>query len=284
MLKVKKKSLYNKRNRRKKVFVDALVLVMFAITVFSQEISRRNNYNFNGENEISSKTTSSGYNEKINIRSVADNLPRNGKYKVKNKESIIDVPYIDQTDYYPTGCEVVSATMVMQYYGYNIYVDEMVGEYLDMSTIELKDGVLWGEDPNKYFIGDPRSIYSYGCYAPVIVKAMNKILDDGEIAKDLTGTSLKDLTGKYIDKKIPVLIWATIEMEPTSEGTDWLLKSNGLRFHWIGGEHCLVLVGYDDNSYYFNDPYENNGVVAYNKDIVEMRYEELGKQSIAIDN
>lgn len=32
----------------------------------------------------------------------------------------------------------------------------------------------------------------------------------------------------------------------------------------------------------FNDPYESNGLVSYDKDLVEERFEELGYQSVVI--
>lgn len=287
MSKLKKKTLYDKKNKIKKVIMSGLILGMFAVTVFSTGMSQA--HNIMGKKAEDGKEASSMVNDggrvgKKRVRTVADNVPSTGKQKVQKGKGIIDVPYINQAEYYPTGCEIVSATMLLQYYGYEIDVDKYIEKYLDMSTIESKEGILIAENPNNYFVGDPRSPYSYGCFAPVIVKSMNKILDSGKEAKNITGTTLEKIAEKYIEKGIPVLIWATIEMKPTSEGTDWLLKSNGLRYHWIGGEHCLVLVGYDETSYYFNDPYDNNGLVAYNKDVVEKRYEELGKQAIVVGN
>ncbi|MDU4891132.1 MAG: C39 family peptidase [Clostridium sp.] len=287
MLKLKKKTLYDKKKSFKRMILCGTVLGMFTISAFSMGMSQ-------GSNTLGKKAVGINETQKINsnedeevkheVRSVVDNVPNSGKQKISKRKGIIDVPYIDQTNYYPSGCEVVSATMLLQYYGYEIFVDQYVDKYLDTSTIESKDGILIAEDPNEYFIGDPRSSYSYGCFAPVIVKSMNKILDGGKKAENITGTSLEEITEKYIEKGIPVLVWATIEMEPPSEGTDWLLKSNGLRYHWIGGEHCLVLVGYDDTSYYFNDPYNNNGLVAYKKEVVEQRYEDLGKQAVVVVN
>lgn len=281
MPKLKKKNLYDKKKRFKRMLMSGIVLGMFAISSFSTGMSQGSNTLGIDKNS----TTNEGVGEvKPEVRSVADNIPSSGKQKVALRKGIIEVPYINQADYYPTGCEVVSATMLLQYYGYNIEVDQYVDKYLDMSSIEMKDGILVADDPKEYFIGDPRSPYSYGCFAPVIVKSMNKILDGGKSAKNITGTSLEDIAEKYITKGIPVLIWATIDMNEPSEGTDWQLKGSGLRYHWIGGEHCLVLVGYDDNSYYFNDPYNNNGLVAYNKEVVEKRYEDLSKQAIVVVN
>lgn len=37
----------------------------------------------------------------------------------------IEVPYIDQSVKYPTGCESVSAVMLLKYLGYEITVDEL---------------------------------------------------------------------------------------------------------------------------------------------------------------
>lgn len=287
MSKLKKKTLYDKKKSFKRMLISGVVLGMFTISAFSTGMSQ-------GSNTLGKKAAVEKKSEwkanygdvegKCEVRSIVDNVPSSGKQKIGKRKGIIDVPYINQADYYPTGCEVVSATMMLKYYGYEISVDKYIDKYLDMSTIESKDGILIAEDPNDYFIGDPRSPYSYGCFAPVIVKSMNKILDGGKKAENITGTSLEAIAEKYVNKGIPVLIWATIEMEPTSEGTDWLLKNNGLRYHWIGGEHCLVLVGYDETSYYFNDPYENNGLVAYNKEVVEKRYGDLGKQAVVISN
>ena len=56
----------------------------------------------------------------------------------------------------------------------------------------------------------------------------------------------------------------------------------GDTYTWISGEHCLVLVGYDKDKYYFNDPYKNHGLIGYQKSLVEKRFEELGKQSLVI--
>lgn len=287
MSKLKKKTLYDKRKNFKRMLLSGIVLGMFTISVFSMGMSQGSN-SLGKKAQAGVETQNTVKNEAVEakreVRSIVDNVPNSGKQKVSKGKGIIDVPYIDQTDYYPSGCEVVSATMLLQYYGYEIFVDQYVDKYLDMSTIESKDGVLIAEDPKDYFIGDPRSAYSYGCFAPVIVKSMNKVLDGGKKAENITGTSLDGIAENYIKKGIPVLVWATIEMEPPSEGTDWLLKSNGRRYHWIGGEHCLVLVGYDETSYYFNDPYANNGLVAYKKEVVEQRYEDLGKQAIVVLN
>ena len=60
----------------------------------------------------------------------------------------------------------------------------------------------------------------------------------------------------------------------------WYLQEDGSLFQWIGREHCLVLTGYDNQYYYFNDPL--SGKVKYAKSLVETRFSQLGKQSLVI--
>ena len=58
----------------------------------------------------------------------------------------------------------------------------------------------------------------------------------------------------------------------------------GEDFQWISREHCLVLLGADDSCYYFNDPYQSHGRIAYDREVVEQRYRELGRQSVIVIN
>ena len=43
-----------------------------------------------------------------------------------------------------------------------------------MDAMYRKDGVLYGPDPYEQFVGDPRSQYALGCFAPVIEKGQTK--------------------------------------------------------------------------------------------------------------
>lgn len=87
----------------------------------------------------------------------------------------IEVPYIDQSIKHPTGCESVSAVMLLQYLKYDITVDEFIEKYLEKQEFEERGGQLYGPDPNQYFCGSPYDENSFGCYAPVICKALKKL-------------------------------------------------------------------------------------------------------------
>lgn len=199
----------------------------------------------------------------------------------------INVPYISQKGSYPTGCESVSTVMLLRFLDYEISVDEFIEKYLDCRGFEMRDGQLHGPDPKEYFCGSPYNEDDFGCYAPVIRKALEKVfrvyasklqgdsedLDIAYKAVDETGTPIHELLERYIDKGMPVIFWACIDMREPIVGPEWRLLDTGANFTWISNEHCMLLVGYDDDGYYFNDPYESHGLAYYPKQLVEERHQ-----------
>ena len=197
---------------------------------------------------------------------------------VTYKEKMIDVPKICQFPTLPTGCESVAATMVLQYYGESITAEDFVRNYLEYnSAFTVHNGIVYRPSPYDCFVGDPFK-NGYGCYAGPIVTAVNKTKHF--TAKQLNNISLHMLCLQYINNNKPILIWATMYMEPSAVGHSWYLE-DGTEFTWISGEHCLVLVGYNENSYFLNDPL-TGAMEEYPKDVVEQRYKELGSQAVYI--
>lgn len=203
----------------------------------------------------------------------------------KSEEFVcIDVPYISQNNEYPTGCELVSASMLLSFYGFNITAGELIDKgYIKQSKAEYEGNEIYYADPNKAFIGNPRSESGYGCYAPALLEGLKKYLEDEYFdAVNLSEISLHDLCMEYIDFGEPVIIWASINMIQTAVAENaWTIKETGEKFNWISNEHCLVLVGYDDDYYYFNDP-QKGAAVPYKKETAEKRYKELGSQAITV--
>mgnify|MGYP000907296256 CR=1 FL=1 len=58
----------------------------------------------------------------------------------EQKKVCIDVPYIDQSKLYPTGCESVSTVMLLRFLGIDITVDEFIEKYLEKKSFEERDG------------------------------------------------------------------------------------------------------------------------------------------------
>jgi uncharacterized protein YvpB len=199
-------------------------------------------------------------------------------------ETLIEVPYINQQDYFPTGCEVVSGTMLLNFFGYDDTADDMVDNYLVMADLEIGDnGEIQCVTPYDAFIGNPRNPESYGCFAPVIVDMLNQAVDDKvHAAYDLTGVSLDVLESNFLQNDIPVAVWVTINMLEPYPSTSWQVVGTDEVFTWPAQEHCMVLVGYDEAYYYFNDPYGGNGTVAYGRELTQARYEALGQQAVVL--
>ena len=108
----------------------------------------------------------------------------------------IKVPYIDQSIKYPTGCESVSAVMLLQYLGYEITVDEFIKNCLECREMEVRDGILYGPDPNISFCGSPYDEDSFGCYAPALIKALDRAAGKRFSFINETGTPMEVLLEK----------------------------------------------------------------------------------------
>ena len=116
----------------------------------------------------------------------------------------------------------------------------------------------------------------------MIVQALRKVLGDTYDVLDLTGTEPEILQTEYLDRGMPVIFWACINMREPITGPQWKLNDREETFTWISNEHCMVLVGYDDDGYYFNDPYENNGVIRYSRELVKDRHKAQHMQAVAV--
>lgn len=187
---------------------------------------------------------------------------------------IIQAPFISQLGKYPTGCESVTTVMVLNHIGIDVSVDKFIDSYLTITGVPF--------DPSISFGGNPRSTSGYGCYAPVIKKALDKALSGQKYtAKQLYGVSLKNLCSNYIDKGIPVILWATMYMNTPYISSTWTY--NGKTINWIAPEHCLLLVGYDSSHYIFNDPLTYQPQTYYSKSSVEVAYKGLNYQAIVLE-
>ena len=159
-------------------------------------------------------------------------------------------------------------------------VDEFIKNCLECREMEMRDGKLYGPDPNEYFCGSPYDEDSFGIYAKGLLKALDRAAGTEFCFKDESGTPIQKLLEKYIDQEMPVVFWACINMRKEITGPEWKLLDSGETFCWTSNEHCMLLVGYDEEKYYFNDPYNNNGVIGYERELVEKRH--AAQHSMAI--
>lgn len=194
---------------------------------------------------------------------------------------IENVPFISQLVKYPTGCESVSTVMALNYLGCPITVEELIDNYLPKGPEPAQDaeGVYRGADPWKAFPGDPYSQDGWGCFAPVVTDVVSKI--EGFKATEYYDLTLNEICTRFIDNDQPVVFWATINMAPPRKTLAWL-TDEGRTIQWTSPMHCLLLIGYDENGYYFNDPTAGERAF-FSKEQVQISYEAQGKQAVVIE-
>ncbi|MGN1411030.1 MAG: C39 family peptidase [Oscillospiraceae bacterium] len=205
--------------------------------------------------------------------------------------SVIDVPFIDQTTWYPTGCESVSTTTVLQYYGIDITVDDFIEKHLEKAELKVigykkgNERILSSEHPNDAFIGNPKSASGLGCYERTITNAINSVLKEKDLEdffkveyhRDLTINDIKN----YLDNDVPVIVWATQNMVPSEEGLKWYINGTDTIFQYMRNEHCLVAIGYDKDNIYFNDSLV--GRIAYPTDLFLDRYTQMNTRTVTVE-
>lgn len=206
---------------------------------------------------------------------------------------ITGVPLISQTGGITAACETYACTMLLQYYGFDINEYDFIDEYLLTKPVSYgSDGLMYGPDMNSAYAGD---IYTgYGINAKGMAKYMNKYIkttSSKKTAIPLDGISLKEICEKYIRNDIPVMVWATTYMDEPYVKAEWIVDyadddsdvKVGDTVSWQMHEHCMVLVGYDDENYYFNDSVSGE-VSAYDIKTSEERYSQLGMQAIYLSD
>ena len=188
--------------------------------------------------------------------------------------SLADFVVIHQHPELPTGCEVTSLTMVLNYYGF-------LAKKLDLANKYLPKGPVGSTDFRKAFLGDPRNSWSRGCWAPAIVKTANSYLAAQKSkmkASDISGKELKALSA-YTNADIPVIVWGTIDCRTPYVSATWYI--NGEKLVWISPEHCMVLLGFPNGKVKIADP-DTGTIRLFDLNLFRSRYNALHKQGVII--
>ncbi len=172
------------------------------------------------------------------------------------------------------GCEVVSLSIALKYYGYEIDPRDLFDDYMPKGPNNGKT------NPFEKYMGDPSNRTGYGCYAPCVVTTANKYLKDqgaALVAHDISGSTMTQLE-YYLAKGYPIVLWATLNMEDSAVIGTW--EFDGEPVSWYAKSHCVVLAGYDYEDFIICDP--QKGVVYHDKAIVEKAYNLIYSQAVVI--
>ena len=194
-------------------------------------------------------------------------------------------------DVLKAGCETYACTMLLQHLGFDMDEYMFSEQYLITQYMYYDEyGTYYGPDMYSAQAGD---VYTgYGIYAPAMAKSMNNYLattGTDKKAYPLEGVPLAQLCEEYIDKDIPVMVWATTWMMEPYDKDSWVVSyvdenartKIGDTFTWQQNEHCLVLIGYDDKEYYFGDSCDR-GISHFDKALCQERYEQIGTMAIVV--
>lgn len=232
----------------------------------------------NSINDVSETVNSNLSNDSLSQEDLSNSSmlthEENDSYTYVAESYMIDFTPICQYPELPTGCEVTSLAMVLNYYNVDCDKCEIADNY-------LSKGEVGTVDFHKAFEGDPRDEYSFGCYSNVIVETANKILADKSAmlyVGDYTGSSLEDLY-PLINKDIPIIVWGTQDCQEGHFSVTWNVDGEDLT--WFTPEHCMVLMGYDETSVWVADPIYGD-IRSYEKDTFERSYDSLFQQAVVI--
>ena len=189
----------------------------------------------------------------------------------------IDVPVLYQEPELPTGCEITSLTMLLNYLGFDVSKTTMAYDYL---TKDYKGDVGFDEA----FIGSPDSYGGYGCFAPVIKEAANKYLAanaEDYLASNITGTDMEGLY-EYVAKGFPVVAWCSMELMDVYYRFVFT-DAKGNDVYWYDNEHCVLLCGYSKENKTVTVADPMYGMMTYYAPRFEEIYNQLGKQAVIIE-
>ncbi|ECC0312018.1 C39 family peptidase [Listeria monocytogenes] len=130
----------------------------------------------------------------------------------------LNVPLVKQLPELPTGCEITSVTMMLQFAGKRVNKVSLAKEMKKHSN-----------NPNYGFVGNPFSRKGWTIYPQALTSTVTKYVGS---SKNLTGSSLNGLKNQ-LNKKRPIVAWVS-------------------NFHGFT-VHAIVLTGYDKNYFYYND-------------------------------
>ncbi len=187
-----------------------------------------------------------------------------------------NVPFIQQLPELERGCEVTSLAMLLQSAGISVDKITLAQEIPKVPFIDDEER----GNPNDGFVGDIYTLDNsgYGVYHGPVYELTQQYLH--ERAVDLTGKDVKELYS-YIDKGAPVWVITNTTFAPLNddEFTTWETSNGDVTITY--SEHSVVIVGYDDQYVYINDPLADGPKTAVPRQNFEQAWEQMGRQAIS---
>jgi uncharacterized protein YvpB len=194
------------------------------------------------------------------------------------KKIIDGVPHISQLPELQRGCEVTSLAMLLQYEG--ISADKMTLAK-QIHKIPFRDANYVRGNPYDGFVGDIYTFSNsgYGVYHGPVAKLAENYFP-GKI-KDITGQTV-DAVYNMIDSGSPAWVITNSTFAPLTESEFTVWDTNTGKVKITYKEHSVLIVGYDEQSIYINDPLANEPYIAVPRKAFEQAWVQMGSQAIGI--
>jgi uncharacterized protein YvpB len=197
---------------------------------------------------------------------------------IKNSNFIKVKPIMQNPDL-PRGCEVTSLAMMLNYTGLNVDKNTLADQVKkDPTPYNLVNGEIYYGNPNNGFIGD---MYTFnkpglGVYHDPIEELAEKYLPNRII--DFTGSDFDSvLASLSIGHPVWVITNVTYNHLDDQYFTTWHTPDGDIQV--TRKEHSVLVVGYDDQSIYINDPMGLTEKVSRNNFI--QSWIQMGSQAIS---
>lgn len=212
-------------------------------------------------------------NSIISLREEYNKLVKENE--AKHTFYITNVPVINQYPDYPTGCESVALTILLNYYGVAVTPDNIISYLPKGDAPYSKDGKLYGGNPELEFVGNPYSLNSFGVYEKPLAEVANKFKPGIKIA---TGTDFDEII-KIVGSGKPVIVWTSMNLATPYISKSWIYEPTGETIYWKANEHAVVVIGYTSDKVIISDPI--GGQVKYQSlSIFKERYNYYGKKAL----
>jgi len=194
-------------------------------------------------------------------------------------QAMLSAPAIRQFPELHSGCEVTSLAMLLNYYGFSLDKMELVPQLkLDPTPIRWSDGgsiAYWG-NPNTGFVGDiTGKAKGFGVYHGPLLDLLRQYIPSGI---DLTGEPFDKLE-RQISDGFPVIAWTTINFQVPDRWVVWDSPAGQVRTTFM--EHAVLLVGYDKDYVYVNDPYTGKAALPVGKEQFIASWQAMGGQALS---
>ncbi len=189
------------------------------------------------------------------------------------------VPRISQYPELPRGCEVTSVTMLMNYIGLPVSKMELAEKIQKEPFIFTLDGKEYNGNPHIGFVGDMYSVNNpgYGAYNEPIYQLMDSYQEGRAI--NLTEVDFKDLY-YYINQNRPVVVIINTTFDVLPESQFEIFHTTRGDIPMTYREHSVLIIGYDEEYIYFNDPMYPDEVQKKQKNKFIKAWEQMGSQAL----